>query len=39
VPQWCKNSAKAFFDGLWFETLCDILNVDPELIRRRLKQK
>jgi hypothetical protein len=39
VPQWCKNSAKVFFDSQWFETLCDFLDVDPELIRQKLKIK
>jgi hypothetical protein len=33
-----KQDAKRFFNGQWFETLCDFLGADPELIRQRLKQ-
>jgi hypothetical protein len=39
VPQWCKDSAITFFGSPWFETLCDILNTDPDLIRKRIKSK
>jgi hypothetical protein len=31
-------SAQIFFKGLWFETLCDFLEVNPDVIRQRLKQ-
>jgi N-acetylglucosamine kinase-like BadF-type ATPase len=31
-----QQEAKIFFNGSWFETLCDFLDVDPELIKQKL---
>ena len=33
------KEAQEFFNGLWFKTLCDFLEVEPELITKRLNQK
>jgi hypothetical protein len=30
-------SAKVFLKGLWFETLCEIIKTDPDLIRQKIK--
>jgi hypothetical protein len=34
-----QQDAKEFFGRRWFETLCDLLGADPDVIRRRIKQK
>lgn len=34
-----KEHAKTFFKGAWFEALCDLLDVEPDVIRKRIEKE
>jgi hypothetical protein len=34
-----QEDAKIFFNGKWFGTLCDLLDIDPAVIRQKLMRR